>query len=79
MVTTSERATIWTFGGPDDPDDEIGFLEEGEPVILLGQAVHWPNEESLSPTGHYMYRVLTRLGVGWVTDSELSVKPRRGH
>lgn len=71
MVTTSEPCTLWVYGGEDDEDDEIGRLEEGEPVFLLGPKVHWPEETSLSPTGHYMYNVLTRLGVGWINDTEL--------
>jgi hypothetical protein len=71
LATTSERCTVWVYGHEDDDDDEVGYLEEGEPVILLGAKEHWEEESSLSVGGHYMCHVLTRLGVGWINDSDL--------
>lgn len=61
------------YGHEDDDDDELGNLEEGEPVILLGPREWWPEETSLSRDGHYMFYVLTRLGVGWINDTELLI------
>jgi hypothetical protein len=61
------------YGYPDEADDQLGDLHEGEPVLLLGEKIHWREETSLKPDGHYIYRVLTRLGVGWVNDSDLGL------
>lgn len=70
MVTKSE-VSVWAFGHPDDPDEEVGYLEEGEPVLFLGETCFWPDDVSVSYGGHHMLWCLTRVGVGWINDTSL--------
>ena len=73
MVTTSDYATVWVYGYVSEPDDTMGSLAKGEPVLLLGEKAFWLGEVSFRSEGNFVYKVLTRVGVGWINEAELSL------